>query len=200
MTCDNTAAIKSQLQKRLLELFKAKLIPEEVYRFIRPTGSQRPRLYGLPKTHKPEVPLHPILSMTDSAHHELSRRLASLLQPVLDHYTAHCVSDSFTLANYIRKLNGQINSFMCSFDVSSLFTNVPLNETIEICADTLYNIPDSQPCILKEVFVELLHSASSTVEFSFDNTIYRQIDGVAMGSPLGPALANIFVGYYEAVF
>ena len=45
--------------------------------------------------------------------------------------------------------------------------------------------------------MELLHSATSTVEFSFDNTIYRQIDGMAMGSPLGPALANIFVGYYE---
>ena len=82
---------------------------------------------------------------------------------------------------------------MCSFDVSSLFTNVPLDETISICADTLYNNLDSQNCIRKEVFVELLHSATSTVEFSFD-TIYRQIDGVAMGSPLGPALANIFVG------
>ena len=45
--------------------------------------------------------------------------------------------------------------------------------------------------------MELLHSATSTVEFSFDNTIYRQIDGVATGSPLGPALANIFDGYYE---
>ena len=86
---------------------------------------------------------------------------------------------------------------MCSFDVSSLFTNVPLDKTIAICADTLYNIPDSQPCIRKEVFVELLPSATSTVEFSFDNTIYRQIDGVAMGLPLCPALANIFVGYYE---
>ena len=86
---------------------------------------------------------------------------------------------------------------MCSFDVSSLFTNVPLDKTIAICADALYNIPDSQPCIRKEVFVELLPSATSTVEFSFDNTIYRQIDGVAMGLPLCPALANIFVGYYE---
>ena len=135
--------------------------------------------------------------MTGSAHHELSKWLASLLQPVLDRYTAHCISDSFTFADYVRKLDGQIDSFMCSFDVSSLFTNIPLDETITICADTLYNIPDSQPCIPKEVFVELLHSATSTVEFSFDNTIYRQIDGVAMGSPLGPALANIFVGYYE---
>ena len=46
-TCDNTATIESRLQKRLFELFKAKIIPEEVYRFIRPTDSQRPRMYGL---------------------------------------------------------------------------------------------------------------------------------------------------------
>ena len=71
------------------------------------------------------------------------------------------------------------------------------NFRLAICADTLYNISDSQPRIPKEVFVELLHSATSTVEFSFDNTIYRQIDGVAMGTSLGSALADIFVGYYE---
>ena len=39
--------------------------------------------------------------------------------------------------------------------------------------------------------------ATSSVEFSFNNNMYRQIDCVAMGSPLGPALANIFVGHQE---
>ena len=39
---------------------------------------------------------------------------------------------------------------------------------------------------------------TTSVEFSFDDIMHRQIDGVAMGSPLGPALANIFVGHYES--
>ena len=86
---------------------------------------------------------------------------------------------------------------MRSFDVSSLFTNVLPDETIKICADVLYDNLESQPCIPKEGFVELMHSATSAVELSFDNIIYRQIDEVAIGPPLGPALANIFVGCYE---
>ena len=71
-------------------------------------------------------------------------------------------------------------------------------ETIQICADTLYEddriVPPTLP---KAIFVQLMTAATSCVEFSFNNIMFRQIDGVAMGSPLGPALANIFVGYYE---
>ena len=89
---------------------------------------------------------------------------------------------------------------MCSFDDCSLFTNVPPKETSNICAEALYDNPESQPYFLKDVFVELMHSATSKVEFSFDIIIYKQISGEAMSSPLGPALANIFVGHMKQNF
>ena len=56
---------------------------------------------------------------------------------------------------------------------------------------------DAQPLISKAVFIELMKSATSGVEFSFNDSMYKQTDVVAMGSPLGPALVNIFVGFYE---
>ena len=49
---DNTASIESRLQKRLLDLVKVDHMPKWIYDAILPTGSQRPRMYGLPKTHK----------------------------------------------------------------------------------------------------------------------------------------------------
>ena len=84
------------------------------------------------------------------------------------------------------------------FVVCSLFTNVPLAETIETCTKTLYDGHLPSPVIPKHVFIELIKTATTSVEFSFNNIMYRQIDRVAMGSPLGRALANIFVGYYES--
>ena len=79
-----------------------------------------------------------------------------------------------------------------------VYTNVPLAETILICADALYSSEHIPAPFPRQIFVELMEMAASSVEFSFNDVIHRQIDGVAMGSPLGPALANIFVGYYES--
>ena len=154
-------------------------------------------VYGLPKIHKEGTPLRPVLSMTGSFHHELGKWLAGLLQPVLERFSSHCISDSFTFAKTMQNLDIDPNVFMCFFDVSSLFTNALLDETIKICSDALYDDSDLQPLISKNVFVKLVKSATSSVEFSFNNTTYKQTGGVTMGSSLGPVLANILVGYYE---
>ena len=132
--------------------------------------------------------------MTGLSHHKLSKWLASLLEPVLKSFLAPCIRDSFTFANAIHNLKDSIISFVFSFDSSSLFMNAPLEETINIFADALYcKGSDAQPFISKVVFIKLIKSATFGIEFSFNNIMYKQTDGVAMGSPLSPALANIFV-------
>ena len=194
---DNTASTESRLQKRLLDLVKGYLMPKWIYDAIRPTGSQRPRMYGLPKTHKEGISLRTILSMIGSPHHEFGKLTHYKLQPLLEWFSSHGISDSFTFAKIMQNLDIDPNVVMCSFDVSSLFTNISFDETIKICSDAFYHDSDLQPLIPKDVFVELMKSATFLVEFSFNNTMYKQTDGVAMGSSLGPALANIFVEYHE---
>ena len=81
---------------------------------------------------------------------------------------------------------------MCSFDVSSLFTNTPLDETIDICLAKLYAIANP-PRLPRLVLKHLLLFVTKKTHFVFDGQYCDQIDSVAMGSPLGPALANIFM-------
>ena len=89
---------------------------------------------------------------------------------------------------------------LVSFDVSSLFTNVPLDETIGLIADCVYG-PSSKkvPPFPKKWFTKLLQFATSGM-FLYNNKLYKQVDGVAMGSPLGPSLANFFLGHLEDKF
>ena len=82
---------------------------------------------------------------------------------------------------------------MASFDVISLFTNVPLEQKIEIILKRIYINKEITTNIPKQEMKELLFLCTKNVHFTFNNQIYIQLDRVAMGSLLGPVLANIFM-------
>ena len=77
----------------------------------------------------------------------------------------------------------------------SNFKCILFYQNINIYAKALYNSDLTLPSFSKKMFYQLMYSATKSVEFSFDNIMFQEIDGVAMGNPLGPALANIFVGF-----
>ena len=89
---------------------------------------------------------------------------------------------------------------MASFDVESLFTNIPLKETIDLCVDILFDDRTNIDGITKDYFHDLLTICMSESLVSFDGEYYKQIDGVAMGSPLGPTFAHIFLCIYEEMW
>ena len=85
---------------------------------------------------------------------------------------------------------------MVSFDVESLFTNIPLDETINICANRIYHKRKKVKGLLKRQFKQLLTFATKSSCFIFNGVYHSQIDGVAMCSPLGPTLTNLFLVHY----
>ena len=84
---------------------------------------------------------------------------------------------------------------LASLDVTNLFTNVPTEETLEIIANHVYsNESLPAPSIPKNVLLDLLRICTSESPFRTpDNKIYHQINGVAMGSPLGPTFAEFYM-------
>ena len=143
----------------------------------------------MPKVHKTECPFRPIVSSVNSYSYNLASYLVGILHPISTN--KNTIKDYFSFADWAKSYKHN-NGIMCSFDVCSLFTNVPLDETIKIFLDKLYALPDS-PTIPCSVFKKLLEFATKKSHFIFDSKYYDQIDGVAMGSPLGPLLAITFL-------
>ena len=89
---------------------------------------------------------------------------------------------------------------MASLDVKSLFTNMPSEKTIIVCCDSLFSNDAKINNINRIDFEKLLRAALQNNFFSFEGKIYKQIDGVAMGSPLGPTFANAFLCFHEQIW
>ena len=102
----------------------------------------------------------------------------------------------FSLVSQIKNANLSKKNFV-SYDVTSLFTNIPLQEAIDIAINLISNHNPNLNITRKEL-QKLFLFATFKTHFIFNRKFYNQIDGVAMGSPLAPVLANIFMGIHES--
>ena len=85
-----------------------------------------------------------------------------------------------------------------SFDIKPLYTNVPLNETINIILEQAFNNNnDKFKNFIKPQFKKLLELSLLDTYFIFDNMLYKQMNGLAMGQSVAPTLANIFLCFNE---
>ena len=130
------------MENRIVELLKSLLkkqeISDEVYNELYPTGSKPRILYGLCKTHKSTVdgvpPFRLILSVIGTPTYKLAKCFVPLLEPLT--YNQHTIKDSFSFCEELVHFN--TNLIMARFDVESLFTNIPLQETIDMCVQKLF--------------------------------------------------------------
>ena len=195
---DPTLLRESQLQRFLRKLKTNGHLDPKVYSKIYPSGSQPATIYGLPKMHKPRgpnslPPFRPIVSSIGTYNYELAKYLCYLLQPYIP--TNYCTQDSFTFVNEIQDIPLSGN-FMVPFDVESLFTNIPLDE----CIDKVVHYVKEDKTDIKLSATDLktlLCFATAQTHFLFKGSFYDQVDGVSMGSPLAPVLANLLVGHNE---
>ena len=103
--------------------------------------------------------------------------------------TSHCTKDLFTFIKDTLEVSTQ-HSFMVSYNFCSLFTNILLSETIGIAVKLI--LENKKDLTFSE---NKLTSLLCFATLHFDGKIFNQVDVVSMESPLGPALANLFMGY-----
>ncbi|MEL6606432.1 MAG: reverse transcriptase domain-containing protein, partial [Cyanobacteria bacterium J06614_10] len=159
-------------------------------------GDYRPGyLYGNVKTHKRGNPLRPIISQIPTPTYNLAKKLNGILSPHIP--KENCFESS---RNFLDAINSAPEGgVISSLDVESLFTNVPVERTINYICEHIYRSDDHPLLDIPEAHLRTLLKIC-TQESAFRcprGNLYLQVDGVAMGSPLGVLFANFFMGSVE---
>ena len=109
------------------------ILPKSLADTLCPKGSRLANLYGLPKTHMPELALRSILSTTGTNKYPHAKWLEDKFKPLATN--AYTISYIFQFSQDIRNTSILVNHILVSYDVRALFTNVPTHKTITILVE-----------------------------------------------------------------
>jgi hypothetical protein len=160
------------VERKTVLLLKKSSFSEEVSEQLRSQGSRHPSLYGLLKIHKQGVLLRPIVTTIGGPTYRLAKHLDGLLGSHIGSFPHH-VRNSTEFVHTLGSLHVGPQDIMITFDVVSLFTRVPLKETMSLLSRHF-----------EEDILTLFRHVLTSSHFSFTGQFYEQIDGVAMGSPV----------------
>ena len=171
---------------------------EETYRRLYPTAAVPSKFYGLPKIRKPGIPLRPIVSSIGAATYNTAKELTKILKPLVG-MSAHHVHNTRDFVEQIREVKLKPGECIISYDVQALFTSVPINSVLDIIKERLANDQDLHKRTTMSVnqIIKLLEFCLNSTSFVYQGQFYQQIEGAAIGSPLSPIVANIYMEKFE---
>ena len=191
---DPTTRYKNKLVSLLKTIKTQGGISDALYKKLYPTGAGVPKMYGLPKIHKKETPLRPIVSSIGSVSYQTSKELARILSPLVGRSPYH-VHNNQDLLEDLRSIKLGKDESLMSFDVKALFTSVPIEPAVKIIKKLFEEDQTLRQRTSMAVnhIVSLLEFCLRSTYFTFKGRFYEQKDGAAMGSPISPIVANLYM-------
>lgn len=173
-------------------------IPLDIQAFLEesPKRLQLPAFHGIPKIHKSPWKLRPIVPM----HSYRTSHLAMVVHHYLYPFTVSCPWICHSSKDFVRDIllasRGKKGLRIFSGDVRSMYTNIETKELLfairTLCANSL------EPPLL-DWLLDVIEFLNDSVYFQYNQTIFQQTKGIAMGLACGPTLANLFMGFWEKV-
>ena len=157
-----------------------------------------PKFYGLPKIHKPDTPLRPIVSSCGSVTYGVAKELAKILKPLVGK-SPHHINSTQDFVEQVKHITLAPGECLSSYDVSALFTSVPIDPALKIIKDLLVKDPTlkERTVIGIDDIILLLEFCLKNTYFSFQGQFFEQVEGAAMGSHVSPIVANLYMEYLE---
>ena len=113
------------------------------YKSMYPTGCIPPKFYGLPKTHKPDTPLRPVVSSCGSVTYGVVKELAKILKPLAG-MSPHHINMTHDFLEQAKQLTLAPGESLRSYNVSALFTSVPVDPVLMVNLESMGKRPHPQ--------------------------------------------------------
>lgn len=192
---DPTNVYQKKNNSYIKKLLNKQLITESESKHLTIHNAISPKIYGLPKLHKANIPLRPIVSSIQSPFYNLSKYLSNCISNITgknDYY----IKDSFSFKEFIDNVSIPNHYKLVSLDVISLYTNIPIELVTKIIEEKWIQLKN-YTTLSKNEFIEGLNLTLSNNYFQFQDNFYLQIDGCAMGSPISSTIAQLVMEHLE---
>lgn len=154
-----------------------------------------PKIYGLPKLHKNGIPLRPIVASYMSPVYKLSKFLSNILINITEK-NQYRIKDSWTFKKFIDNITLPKEHVFFSLDVVSLYTNIPIELALQAIEKYWPEI-EKFTKIPKSEFIKSVTYILNSNYFQYNQEIYKQKFGVAMGQPISSTIADLVMQFIE---
>ena len=198
ITSDPTNRLKNKMINMLKSINTKGGMSEDLYKRLYPIGAGSPKLYGLPKIHNQGMPLRPIVSSIGTVTYQTSKEVARILKALVRR-SPHHAKNTQDFIDQIKGIHLGKDQCMMSYDVEALFTSVPILKAIIIIKQLLEedHTLQQRTSLSIENILSLLEFCITSTYFSFQGKFFEQLEGAAMGSPLSPIVANLYMESFE---
>ena len=173
-------------------------LEEKTAKKLKTDNPKTPRLYFLPKIHKPNNPGRPVVSSIGCHTEKISHYVDHHLQP-LNKALPSYVQDTTDFLKKLDNLPEELpeNAILVTMDVRSLYTNVPNQEGIEAVKSYLRARAKPSDRFLSQVISTFLSLILTLNNFVFNDDNFVQVNGASMGTKCAPTYASLFMGRFE---
>ena len=163
---------------------------------LMPNPPRIPVFYTITKIHKPTPVSRPIISGCNGPTERLSAFVNHLLQPIAQIQPSY-LKDTTDFINFVEKTKLPLNTILVSMDVTSLYTNIPQEEGINTVCEAYKEFHQGNPPVPTRYLREMPSLILQENSFQFNRKDFLQSHGMAMGTKMAVAFANIFMAKIE---
>jgi len=188
-----------QINAILTNMLKEGYISDGQFDFLQAKPTDKTRYFHLlPKVHKefakwPQKNMpegRPIVGDCETESRRISDLIDYYIKPISTSHPSY-VKDTYDFVSRIRNRRVEPSWLLVTGDVTALYTNMQINRTIAVTKRALANNPQAKRP--DKYLIELLEIALRNNDFIFNEEIFLQIHGTAMGKSFAPSLANLYL-------